>query len=45
MADALVSLASMYKVNTWNELPRIAVQHFDRPDHVFAADGVVDEKP
>ena len=35
MADALETLASMYQVNTWNDIPRITVRRLDRPAHVF----------
>ena len=33
MADALATLASMYQVNTWNDIPRITVRRLDRPAH------------
>ena len=36
MADALETLASMYQVNAWNDVPRITVRRLDRPAHVFA---------
>ena len=45
MADALATLASMYQVNTWNDVPCIIVQHLDRPDHVFITEEMYDEKP
>ena len=35
MADALATLASMYQLNTWNDIPRITVRRLDRPAHVF----------
>ena len=39
MADALAILASMYQVNTWNDIPRIIVRRLDRPAHVFTTEG------
>ena len=45
MADALATLASMYQVNTWNDIPRITVRRLDRPAHVFKTKEVADEKP
>ena len=45
MADALETLASMYQVNTWNDIPRIIVRRLDRPAHVFTTEEVADEKP
>ena len=45
MARDLATLASMYQVNTWNDVPRIMVRRLDRPAHVFATEDVVDEKP
>ena len=45
IADALATLASMYQVNTWNDVPRIIVRRLDRPAHVFATEGTSDEKP
>jgi hypothetical protein len=35
MADALVTLSSMFRVNHWNDVPIIKVQRLDRPAHVF----------
>ena len=35
MADALATMASMYQVNTWNDIPRIIVRKLDRAAHVF----------
>ena len=45
MADALSTLASMYQENAWNDVPRIIIQHLDRPTHVFATEGTSNEKP
>ena len=45
MADALATLASMYQVNTWNDVPCIIVRHLDRPDNVFVVEETTDEKP
>ena len=45
MADALATMASMYQVNTLNDVPRITVRHLDIPAHVFAAEEMLDEKP
>ena len=45
MADALATLASMYQVNTWNDIPQIIVRQLDRPTHVFTTEEVADEKP
>ena len=45
MADALETLASMYQVNTWNDIPRIIVRRMDSPAHVFTTEEVADEKP
>ena len=45
MADALETLASMYQVNTWNDIPRIIVRRLDRPAHVFTIEEVANEKP
>ena len=45
VADALATLASMYQVNTWNDIPRIMVRRLDRPAHVFTTEEVEDEKP
>ena len=45
MADALETLASMYQVNTWNDIPEITVRRLDRPAHVFKTKKVADEKP
>ena len=45
MADALATLASMYQVSTWNDIPRITVRRLDRPVHVFTTEEVEDEKP
>ena len=45
MADALATLASMYQMNTWNDIPRITVQRLDRPAHMFTTEEVADEKP
>ena len=36
MADALATLASMYQVNTWNDVPRITARRLDLMAHVFA---------
>ena len=45
MANALSTLASMYQVNTWNDVPRITVRRLDRPTHVFIVKETSDEKP
>ena len=45
MADALATLASMYQVNTWNDIPRITVRRLDRPARVFTTEEVADERP
>ena len=45
MADALATLASMYQVDTRNDVPRIRVRRLDRPAHVFAIEETSDEKP
>ena len=45
MADALATLASMYQVNTWIDVPRITVRRLDRPAHVFTTEETSDEKP
>ena len=45
MEDALATLAYMYQVNTWNDVPRITVRHLDRSARVFATEGTSDEKP
>ena len=45
MADALETLAFMYQVNTWNDIPQIMVRRMDRPAHVFTIEEVEDEKP
>ena len=45
MEDALATLASMYQVNNWNDVPQITVRCLDRPAHVFATEGTSDEKP
>ena len=45
VADAIATLASMYQVNTWNDIPRITVRRLDRPAHVFTTEEVEDEKP
>ena len=45
MEDALATLASMYQVNTWNDIPRITVWRLYRPAHVFTTEEVADEKP
>ena len=44
MADALATLASMYQVNTWNDVPHITMRHLDIPTHVFVAKEMSDEK-
>ena len=43
MADALATLASMYQVNAWNDVPKIIVQCLDRPTHVFVTKGASDK--
>ena len=45
MVDALATLASMYQINTWNDVPRITVQLLDRPSHVFTIEEMSGEKP
>ncbi|XP_058768815.1 uncharacterized protein LOC131642597 [Vicia villosa] len=45
MADALVTLASMYQVKFPNEAPQIRIMRLDRPSHVFAAEIITDDKP
>ena len=45
MADALATLASIYQVNSWNDIPRIVVRRLDKPAHVFTTEEVADEKP
>ena len=45
MEDSLATLASMYQVNTCNDIPRIMVQRLDRPAHVFITEEVTDDKP
>ena len=45
MADALETLASMYQVNAWNDIPRIMVRRLDRPAHVFTTKEAANEKP
>ena len=45
MVDALATLASMHQVNAWNDVPQITIQCLDRPTHVFATEGMSDEKP
>ncbi|XP_058750755.1 uncharacterized protein LOC131623749 [Vicia villosa] len=45
MADALATLASMYKVNAHNEAPRITIRRLDRPAHVFTTETEIDNKP
>ena len=45
MADALETLASMYQVNAWNDIPQITARRLDRPAHVFVTEEVEDEKP
>src|SRR4030043_832453 len=45
MADALATLASMYRVNFRNEVLKITIRCLDRPAHVFAAEEEVDGKP
>ena len=44
MADALATLDSVYQVNSWNDVPQIIVRRLDRPTHVFATEGTLDEK-
>ena len=44
MADTLATLASMYQVNTWNDVPLITVWRLDGPTHVFIAEETSDEK-
>src|ERR1043165_4917932 len=31
MVDALATLSSMFKVNHWNDIPKINIRHFERP--------------
>ncbi|MCI59079.1 hypothetical protein A2U01_0080334, partial [Trifolium medium] len=45
MADALATLASMYKVSNKNDIPTISIQWLERPAYVFAAEIVIDDKP
>ncbi|GAU51646.1 hypothetical protein TSUD_414680 [Trifolium subterraneum] len=45
MADALATLSSMFKVNQWNDMPRINIMRLERPAHVFATEEVIDDKP
>ena len=45
MADALATLALMYQVNTWNDIPRIMVRRLDMPVQVFTTEEVEYEKP
>ena len=45
MADALATLASMYKANWWNDVPHITIGRLERPAYVFSLDVAKDEKP
>src|ERR1051325_825294 len=45
MADALATLSSMFKVNNWNDMPKIRIKRLERPAYVFATDAVFDDKP
>ena len=45
MADDLETMASMYQVNTWNDVPRVTVRHLDRTNHVFTTEEITGEKP
>ena len=45
MADALATLASMFKVNHLNDVPRVNIMRLERPAYVFATEAVIDDKP
>src|ERR1044072_3815729 len=45
IADALATLSSMFKVNDWNDMPRIRIRRLERPAYVFATEAVFDDKP
>ena len=45
MADALATLASMYNVNTPNEVLRLKIKRLDRPGFIFAVNEESKEKP
>ncbi|XP_058741246.1 uncharacterized protein LOC131613609 [Vicia villosa] len=45
MANALATLASMYKVKFPNEAPQITIMRLDRPTHVLSVEVVKDDKP
>ncbi|XP_058725548.1 uncharacterized protein LOC131596828 [Vicia villosa] len=45
MGDALATLASMFKINHWNDVPLISVTRLERPAHVFAVEEIPDDKP
>ncbi|XP_058725877.1 uncharacterized protein LOC131597184 [Vicia villosa] len=45
MADALATLSSMFKVNHWNDVPKVRITRLERPAYVFATEAVIDDKP
>src|ERR1044072_3630634 len=45
MADALPTLASMYKVNRWNDVPQITIECLERPTYIFYMDVEKNDKP
>ncbi|XP_058788048.1 uncharacterized protein LOC131662305 [Vicia villosa] len=45
MADALATLASMYRVKFPNEAPQITIMRLDRHDHVFGVEVITNDKP
>lgn len=45
IADALVTMSSMYWVNMHREMPFITIQTRDKPAYIFNAEVVSDEKP
>ena len=45
LADALATLASMFKVKWKNEAPSIHIDHLDEPMHYLAIDVDPDDKP
>ncbi|XP_050919624.1 uncharacterized protein LOC127137185 [Lathyrus oleraceus] len=45
LADALATLASMFKVKWKNEAPSIQIDHLDEPTHCLAIEADPDDKP